>query len=142
MFKKLKNEIKNLIYSNLSTDEISNGFAIGIFIGFLPLYGFQTLLSLFASLIFKKVNKLALILATQLFLPPLIPVVVFLNYLIGSLILYKKISFLKVSSLEDILTYIKPIFLGSLFVGLFFAFLSKYILKFIITKLRRNNYEK
>ncbi|MEJ5307959.1 MAG: DUF2062 domain-containing protein [candidate division WOR-3 bacterium] len=139
MLRKIKNEIRNLIYSNLSADEIANGFAIGVFIGFLPLYGFQTLLSLLAAFLFKNVNKLALIIATQLFLPPVIPVVIFLNYLIGSLILYRKIFFLKVASLEDIITYIKPIFLGSIFVGLFFAFLSKYILKFLIVNLRRKN---
>uniref|UniRef100_A0A7C3J5R1 DUF2062 domain-containing protein n=1 Tax=candidate division WOR-3 bacterium TaxID=2052148 RepID=A0A7C3J5R1_UNCW3 len=139
MFQKFKNELKNLIYSNLSADQIANGFAIGVFIGFLPLYGFQTILSIVAAFIFKKVNKISLITATQLFLPPVIPIVVFLNYLAGSFILYRKISFLKITSLEDILTYIKPILLGSLFVGFFFAILSKYLIKFLVIKLRRKD---
>jgi len=56
-----------LIYSNLSADQIANGFAIGVFIGFLPLYGFQTILSIVAAFIFKKVNKISLITATHFF---------------------------------------------------------------------------
>ncbi|HAF07432.1 MAG: Uncharacterized protein XD76_0374 [candidate division TA06 bacterium 32_111] len=139
MFRKFNNELKNLIYSNLSADQIANGFAVGVFIGFLPLYGFQTVLSIVAALIFKNVNRISLVTATQLFLPPVIPIVVFLNYLVGSLILYRKILFLKLTSFEDIIIYIKPIFIGSLFVGFFFAILSKYIIKFIVIKLRRKD---
>ncbi len=139
MLHNFKNSIKNLIYSNISAEEISNGFAVGVFIGFLPLYGFQTLLSLLATIIFKNVNKFSLIMATQLFLPPVIPIVVFINYFVGSLILYRKISFLKILSISDVFYYLKPILVGSFFVGFIFAILSKYILKFLIIKFRRKN---
>lgn len=137
MLSKLKSDIRSIVYSNTSLFDIAFGFGIGVFIGFLPLYGFQTLLSLLAAFLVKRANKISLIVATQLFLPPIIPIVVGINFVIGSYILSGNISIMKIRELSDILLYIKPIFIGSLIAGSFFGIISGYSV-YLIMKLIRN----
>ncbi|PIP13454.1 MAG: hypothetical protein COX48_04135 [bacterium (Candidatus Stahlbacteria) CG23_combo_of_CG06-09_8_20_14_all_34_7] len=137
MFKRFKRTVKNIIISDFSSLEISAGFGIGIFIGFLPFYGFQTVLSVLAAILIKKVNKIALIFATQLFLPFVIPVVLALNFLTGSLILYHKVAIFRITNMSDVLFYFKPILLGSIPNGLLFGFISVFVLYRIINFIRR-----
>lgn len=141
MFKRFKRAIKDIIISESSPFEISAGFGIGIFIGFLPFYGFQTILSILAAVLIKRVNKLSLIFATQLFLPFVIPFVVALNFLTGSLILNRKILIFHIKDISDILVYFKPILLGSIPNGLLFGLISTAVLYKIINFIRRKNNE-
>ncbi|HAV92085.1 TPA: hypothetical protein DCW38_02765 [candidate division WOR-3 bacterium] len=139
MFKQFKRTIKDIVISESSPLEISAGFGIGIFIGFLPFYGFQTILSILAAVIIKRVNKLSLIFATQLFLPFVIPFVVALNFLTGSLILYRRVSIFHIEDISDVLVYFKPILLGSIPNGLLVGLISTAVLNKIINFIRRRN---
>ncbi len=138
MRKKLKILFKNIITSNSSNFEIAYGFGIGIFVGFLPIYGFQTIISILLAIIFKKANRISLIFATQLFLPPIIPIVIAMDYFIGALILYRKIEIIKIEQLKDILIYVKPIFLGSVIVAPIMGIISGTIFYYILKKIKKN----
>lgn len=114
---RLTSAFKEMLKGNSSPRGIAWGFGIGVYIGFLPFYGLQTILSVIAAYIIPKVNKAALILATQLFLPPVIPFVIAVNYIAGSFLLHGKVSFIKVNSVSDALFYFTPVLTGSLLCG-------------------------
>jgi glycosyltransferase involved in cell wall biosynthesis len=61
---------------------ISVGF--GVFMGILPLWGFQLLLAIFFSVLLR-LNKVLVILAANISLPPLIPLIIFLSYQVGAI---------------------------------------------------------
>ena len=58
----------------------SAGF--GVFMGIIPVWGLQTVAAVFLSVVFK-LNKALVVLFSQVSLPPLMPLVVFLSYRAG-----------------------------------------------------------
>ncbi|MGE3062453.1 MAG: DUF2062 domain-containing protein [bacterium] len=139
MLEKLKSAVKDIISSDSSPGEIGFGFGIGIFIGFLPFYGFQTIISVLAAALIKRANKMALIFATQLFLPFVIPFVVAANFFTGSLIMYQRIAVFKITDISEVFVYFLPVLAGSIPNGILFGFLLGFILKNIITAKRRQD---
>jgi uncharacterized protein (DUF2062 family) len=61
---------------------ISLGF--GIFIGIFPVWGFQLLIAIATSIYFK-LNKVLVILAANISIPPLIPVILFASHEVGKI---------------------------------------------------------
>lgn len=55
---------------------------VGVFSGILPVWGFQLLVGLFLGVIFK-LNKPIIVVASNISIPPMIPLVVFLSYKAG-----------------------------------------------------------
>ncbi|MFT3932343.1 MAG: DUF2062 domain-containing protein [Chitinophagaceae bacterium] len=58
--------------------------AWGIFMGIVPLWGFQLALAIFFAVIFK-LNKGLVIIAANISIPPMIPLIIFLSYKMGAL---------------------------------------------------------
>jgi uncharacterized protein (DUF2062 family) len=56
--------------------------AFGVFMGILPIWGLQTLAAIFLAMIFK-LNKPLVVIFSQVSLPPLLPVIVWLSYKAG-----------------------------------------------------------
>jgi glycosyltransferase involved in cell wall biosynthesis len=56
----------------------------GIFMGIVPLWGFQMIIALFLSILFR-LNKALVIVAANISIPPMIPLVLFLSHLTGAL---------------------------------------------------------
>lgn len=139
MLSKLKNAVRDILTSDSSPFEIGYGFGIGFFIGFIPVYGFQTIVSVLAAALIKRANRVALILATQLFLPFVIPFVVAANFFTGSLILYGKVAVFRIQDISDVFIYFLPIFVGSLPNGLLAGFISGYIVYRVISSNRKKN---
>jgi len=139
MLKRFKGAVKDILTSDSSPMEIASGFGIGIFIGFLPFYGFQTIISVAAAALIKRVNKLSLIFATQLFLPFVIPFVVALNFFTGSLLMHGKVSIFKIQDISDVFTYFLPILIGSIPNGILSGFVFGFILYKTIILIRRRN---
>ncbi len=137
MLKKLKASLKNILKSHLSNLDIALGFGLGIFVGFIPIYGFQTILILLLTLFIPKCNRIVAFASSQLFIPPFIPFTVGLDYIIGSLLLTGKINFMKIAQFEDILIYVKPIFIGSIIVAPIMGVLFTFIVYFILKKIRK-----
>ena len=57
--------------------------AFGVFMGIIPLWGFQLAIAIFLSIILK-LNKGLVILAANISVPPMIPLIIFLSYKMGA----------------------------------------------------------
>jgi uncharacterized protein (DUF2062 family) len=104
--------------------EIALGVAIGCFIGMLPLYGFHTLLCVGAALLIPGANRLAILLGTNVSLPPTVATITWTGYDIGRALLAHKhypplswdyIRHLKMSRIGE---FYYPLFVGSVVLGL------------------------
>jgi uncharacterized protein (DUF2062 family) len=66
------------------SDELkAASIAFGIFMGIIPIWGFQLAAAIFFSIILK-LNKALVIVAANISIPPMIPVIIFLSYKLGA----------------------------------------------------------
>ena len=113
--------------------EIALGVAIGSFIAILPLYGLHTVLCVIAAILIPRANKLAMLLGTNVSLPPTVATITWTAYDIGRLILVNKdypplsweyIRNFKVSRVSE---FYYPLFIGSVVLGLLCAVVFYFI---------------
>ncbi len=57
--------------------------AVGIFMGIVPLWGFQLAIAIFLAIV-CKLNKPLVIVAANISIPPMIPLIIFLSYKVGA----------------------------------------------------------
>ena len=138
--KSLKETIAALIIvlkEHHNPHEIALGVAIGSFIGILPLYGLHTVLCLVALFLIPRANKLAILLGTNVSLPPTIATITWTAYDIGRMLLFnnnypplswKYLSGFKFSKGSE---FYYPLFIGSLVLGLLVA-VSLYLITWAI----------
>jgi len=98
---KIKQQIKGFITANHEPKQIALGVAIGVFIGISPLYGLQTAIALLIVLLMPKINKVSVILGTQISLPPIYIFICLINHRIGKFVLRKPCSPLSLPALGD-----------------------------------------
>lgn len=77
---------KDLLGSTDSPEKKALSIMLGVFVGLIPLYGFQTLLVIFLALYFK-LNKVIAIAFSYISIPPLIPFIIFIEFKTGQWIL-------------------------------------------------------
>lgn len=78
-FRKLVNQI----YDPTQSDERkAMSTALGVFIGIMPIWGFQTLIAIGLAVAFR-LNKALVFMFSHVSFPPLIPLVVFASYHVG-----------------------------------------------------------
>lgn len=66
--------------------KISSAIGFGLFMGIIPIWGFQMLLAaLMAHLL--KLNKIIVLVFSNISIPPMIPVIIYLSYKMGGLVL-------------------------------------------------------
>lgn len=124
MWKKFIAFLRRLIASNNEPESIALGVAIGVFICVLPLYGLHTLLVIVFALIIPKANKIAILLGTNLSLPPTLPFITWAGYEIGRLIFpgqqYPPLGFDYFSHFDwrHFGDFYYPLFFGSVILGL------------------------
>jgi len=58
--------------------------AFGVFMGIVPIWGFQLAVAIFLAILFK-LNKPIVIIAANISIPPMIPLIIFLSYKMGAL---------------------------------------------------------
>ena len=81
--KNWKQDLKNVLLRPGETDITkANSVAFGGFMGIVPIWGFQLLLGIPAAH-FMRLNKTLFIIAANVSIPPMIPVIVFLSFLMG-----------------------------------------------------------
>ncbi len=73
-----------IIASNESRIHSSVSMAFGVFMGIIPIWGFQLIVAILLSVLFR-LNKLLVILAANISIPPMIPLIIFLSYKCGAL---------------------------------------------------------
>jgi len=83
--KSFKQFIKeDILHSNDSNQVKALSIALGTFIGISPLWGLQTFLAIFLPSIFR-LNKVLCFLFSNISLPPMIPLIIYLSLKMGSL---------------------------------------------------------
>lgn len=88
-FKRFWNE--DILKSEESAHKKAAAVALGIFVGILPLWGLHTLLVFLLAAVFN-LNKVIAFLFSNISIPPLIPVIIYASYQVGSLITGNGIS--------------------------------------------------
>jgi uncharacterized protein (DUF2062 family) len=122
-----------------SPDEMAKGFALGVFIGFLPINGFQVLIAVTIAAL-TRVSKMAAAIGTHVTNPwTTIPVLI-IDYYVGCFLLGKKACppHVDFSSLSGIVSsgkeIILPMFAGGIFLGAIFSILSYFGIKKLLEK--------
>lgn len=149
--KKVEHTIVHLLTINHTPQGIALGVALGVFIAILPVYGFHTLLVIAAAFLISRANRIAILLGTNISLPPTLPFITWGGYDIGRFILrgdYPQLSeefFKGLSHLSfwEIIKTIKhlypPLFIGSVILGLIcglFFYVVTYIITWLIERKR------
>jgi uncharacterized protein (DUF2062 family) len=78
--------LRKIVRLNDTPHSIATGASIGMFIGMLPVYGFQMIISASIAAV-SRVNKIAAVVPVWITNPVTIPFVLYLQYLIGKLFL-------------------------------------------------------
>ncbi len=82
--KKWKQIINDHLFNSPHTDQNKSlSVAFGIFMGIVPIWGLQLALAIFLALLFR-LNKILVIIAANISIPPMIPVIIFLSYKSGA----------------------------------------------------------
>lgn len=77
---------KNILLSNESNLNIALAIALGIFMGILPVWGFQLMFAIALAHLFG-LSKLIVSVAANISIPPMIPFILYLSYVTGGFIL-------------------------------------------------------
>ncbi len=130
---RIRSYFAELISLKTKPKDIARGVAIGIFIGFLPIWG---LLQFFVALFFigiLRVNKIAIIIGTFITNPLTIPFIYAFCFKVGKWLLKSEVPAftLKTLTATNIIAIAKPLLVGSIVVGLAAAILSYFITYYI-----------
>lgn len=90
-FQTLKSVWKEAVKSDESNRMKSLSLAFGVFMGIIPLWGFQLLIGIPLAVLFRM-NKVLFIAAANISLPPLIPLIMYLSLLVGQYTLHGAID--------------------------------------------------
>ena len=78
------------IHSRHQSDELKAiSVAFGVFMGIIPIWGFQLVTAIFLAILFR-LNKAIVIVAANISIPPMIPLIIFLSYKMGHFALGEK----------------------------------------------------
>lgn len=138
---KLKTVFFRLLLKNSTPNGIALGAAIGAFIGVLPVYGLHTILVVIAAILIRPANKVAIFLGTNISLPPTVPFITWGGYELGRIILWGKFAPLTWSDFQDItfrniLSHYKPLFIGSVILGIFCGTAVYFLTFFVVKRIR------
>ena len=100
-YRQMKYEV---LHSETSNTITSLSVAFGIFMGIVPLWGFQLLIGI-ALAVYFRLNKLLFILFAHISIPPMIPLIIYLSFKVGAIWMGKHASYVFFSrnlSLETI----------------------------------------
>lgn len=140
----IKKNLKQLLNDHLynphhSAQLKAASVGFGIFMGIIPIWGFQLVSAIFLAILFK-LNKPLVIVAANISIPPMIPVVIFASYKTGSFWMGNnamQIYFSSSITLDSIKKNLQQYIYGSItlaiLAGIFFGLLT-----FILLKLFKN----
>lgn len=124
---------ENLLQNKDSPKKKALSIALGLFIGLTPLWGLHTLLVISLALLFK-LNKVIAFAFSNISIPPLIPLVVYLSLKVGAWVTGRELQFSmseigeNFSGIKHLKTYVIGSFSLAIFSALVFGFLGYFIL--------------
>jgi glycosyltransferase involved in cell wall biosynthesis len=144
IFRKMsKDGFREMIRKHLLSPEESNfkksaSVALGIFMGIMPVWGWQMAIALALSILFR-LNKAITLVASNISIPPLIPFILFASYMTGGLVLdnHKALNFDSGITLEFVKKNFFQYILGALVFGTAMSILAGGITWILLTIFRR-----
>jgi len=132
-----------LINSDHSVVIKSASVAFGVFMGIVPIWGFQLLVAISLAILFK-LNKVLVVIAANISIPPMIPFIIYGSYKAGAAWMGKNAVELEYSrslSLDIIKRNLQQYIYGSITLavvaGVFFGLLTFILLKFFSKQYRQ-----
>jgi glycosyltransferase involved in cell wall biosynthesis len=134
-FEAIKNEA---IKPQESSFNKALSISFGIFIGIFPIWGFQLLVGIPLSILFR-LNKVLFLLAANISIPPMIPFIIYGSFLFGQLFIDGNINHSQLLSFtsDDIKTNVYLYFTGAIIFA-FISALTGFIISFFGFKFFRN----
>ena len=141
----IKKNLKQLLNDHLynphhSAQLKAASVAFGIFMGIIPIWGFQLVAAIFLAILFK-LNKPLVIIAANISIPPMIPVIIFASYKAGAYWMGNNamhIDFSRSISMDSIKKNLQQYIYGSItlaiLAGLLFGVLTFIVLKLFSKK--------
>jgi uncharacterized protein (DUF2062 family) len=135
--KKSLNIIIAPLYNPDQSDEIKAlSAAFGVFMGIIPIWGFQTLVAIFFAVVFR-LNKVLVVIFSHISFPPMMPLVIFLSYRAGGYWMKKTSGEIMFNSKMSLLTVNKNMeqyIIGSITLAVIAA-ISIGLITFVMLKL-------
>lgn len=123
------------------SDELkAASIAFGIFMGIIPIWGFQLATAIFLSIVFK-LNKPLVIIAANISIPPMIPFIIYLSYKMGAYWIGSgalELSFDRSITLQTIYHNMQQYIYGSITLAIFAA-MSFGLISFLLLKIFKRN---
>lgn len=127
---------KNVFHRNDPDHIVAFSVALGLFMGIAPVWGYQMLIALILASILR-LNKVIVIAAANISIPPMIPFIIYLSFLSGSIVTGNDSSVVVFSSdvnLSMIKNNIIQYVYGSVILGFFAAFCG-FVVTFSLLKI-------
>ena len=144
LFRKLKKKgfkqffLDNILKSADSNSKKAFSIALGVFIGFSPIYGFHTIVVLFLAVLFRLNKAIAFIFSNVSF-PPFIPFIIYGSLKIGGIFIHSKTPLSLNTSItweavkNNLLQYLVGSFILASLSAIIFGLLGYFILTFFST---------
>lgn len=140
--KAFRNGYKSFVQSIFQTDDSpalkATSIGFGVFMGIVPIWGFQLIVAI-ALAIYFKLNKALVIIAANISIPPMWPVILFSSFQFGGWLMGDRastLSFSKSLSLSDMQQHLVQYFLGASALSIV-AGLTAGLIAFILLSARR-----
>ena len=106
--------IQRLVNENSTPHSVALGFTLGTFIAILPTPGFGAFLALSLTLVFKNINRLAVVVSIAIWNPLLLVPFYYVCYLLGSILLERPIQLEELSLYQLLYQYTNAFLLGNI----------------------------
>lgn len=145
--RKIKLEILRLLKSNSGPNEIGLGIAIGVIIGFLPLYGLHTIMVLIIAMLIPHTNRIAMFVGINVTIPPTAPFVYWASYCVGRFLLGNKAPALNIENMKsltmsDIPGMFYTLFYGCVVLGMGCAVAAYFATYYFVAAIKKKQKEK
>lgn len=137
----LQDVLRKLLKLNNTPHEIALGVSIGVFISIMPVYGLHTVLVIVAAFLVRRANVIAMLVGTNISLPPTLPFITWIGYSIGKYILGKEYPSLHLADFrhwdpKKFMHFYHPLFIGSAIEGVGCAIILYFLTRWFIQRRR------
>lgn len=133
--------IEDVVGSNDSPKVKSTSISLGVFIGIIPIWGFQTITVIFLAITFR-LNKLLAFAGSNISIPPMIPIIVFASLKIGGLVLNNNVPENEIGNGFNFGNHLLEYIVGSFILATLSAILIWFISYFLLLKIERKSLRK
>jgi uncharacterized protein (DUF2062 family) len=127
---------RHILHSEDSTAKIALSVMLGVFMGIAPIWGYQLITAISLAYLLR-LNKFLVIVAANISIPPMIPVILYLSFVTGSLVMGKGFHLNLVSPVtftfvkNNLFQYVIGSIILAAVVSLFFGMMMYFFMKLI-----------